>query len=563
MRKLEHLSPRDREAIEHFSRALMNKFLHEPSVRLRAAAANGRGLGVVDALRYLFDLDAPRTLRAPDDARRHLLERGALNAATRARHRRGRIHRLARGRYSSSRTAMTSTVLDNLSSGQALGTSRRRDVPRSSTSARPRRRRSCATGSFDVICHLAAQIDVRKSVADPAVRREHQHRRLAQPARGGARSRDTPRAFIFSSHGRRGVRRSRRRRRTSEDAPKDPRVAVRHREAQRRALHGVLRARARPRQRGAALRERLRAASGSARRGRRGRDLLRPHSSTARRSRCSAMADRRATTCSWATWRGRISPPQRVTLPAAAVLDSRAFNIGTAIETSMWCSSRTLLQGGVRRLDRRSCTRRRAPASSAARPSHRQGSAKVLGWKPKMSLAMDFARHVRNGSRRAARERNRHDARSTACRSGGAVPTSAMDMIRQASLVTRSCSCSCRALARELGDHARRSGSSSTASRSAAASSSMSSSARRRSMRRRGLDEARQVATRSRACSRAPCNFFAEMKPGGVARGVGGAAQRIAGGGAAARARRRRARRSAISCPRSFRGSRRSDRSAR
>lgn len=69
MRKLEHLSPRDREAVEHFSRALMNKFLHEPSVRLRAAAANGRGLGVVDALRYLFDLrvaDAARTDDAPD-----------------------------------------------------------------------------------------------------------------------------------------------------------------------------------------------------------------------------------------------------------------------------------------------------------------------------------------------------------------------------------------------------------------------------------------------------------------------------------------------------------------
>ena len=35
----------------------MNKFLHEPSVRLKAAAANGRGLGVVDAARYLFALD--------------------------------------------------------------------------------------------------------------------------------------------------------------------------------------------------------------------------------------------------------------------------------------------------------------------------------------------------------------------------------------------------------------------------------------------------------------------------------------------------------------------------
>ena len=35
----------------------MNKFLHEPSVRLRAAAANGHGLGVVDAARYLFALE--------------------------------------------------------------------------------------------------------------------------------------------------------------------------------------------------------------------------------------------------------------------------------------------------------------------------------------------------------------------------------------------------------------------------------------------------------------------------------------------------------------------------
>lgn len=66
MRKMGHLSPHDREAVEHFSRALMNKFLHEPSVRLRAAAANGRGLAVVDALRYLFALGDEHA--APDDA---------------------------------------------------------------------------------------------------------------------------------------------------------------------------------------------------------------------------------------------------------------------------------------------------------------------------------------------------------------------------------------------------------------------------------------------------------------------------------------------------------------
>lgn len=58
LRKLERLTPAERDAIDHFSRTLMNKFLHEPSVRLRAAAVNGRGLGVVDVARYLFGLVA-------------------------------------------------------------------------------------------------------------------------------------------------------------------------------------------------------------------------------------------------------------------------------------------------------------------------------------------------------------------------------------------------------------------------------------------------------------------------------------------------------------------------
>ena len=58
MRRLGDVSPEQRAVIEQFSQSLTNKFLHEPSVRLRAAAANGRGLGVVDAARYLFALDA-------------------------------------------------------------------------------------------------------------------------------------------------------------------------------------------------------------------------------------------------------------------------------------------------------------------------------------------------------------------------------------------------------------------------------------------------------------------------------------------------------------------------
>ena len=56
MRRLGDLTPAQRAIVDRFSKSLMNKFMHEPSVRLRAAAANGRGAGVVDAARYLFAL---------------------------------------------------------------------------------------------------------------------------------------------------------------------------------------------------------------------------------------------------------------------------------------------------------------------------------------------------------------------------------------------------------------------------------------------------------------------------------------------------------------------------
>jgi glutamyl-tRNA reductase len=65
LRRLGPLSAKQTETIEQFSKALMNKFLHEPSVRLKAAAANGRGLGVVDAARYLFALEDKAPPRAP------------------------------------------------------------------------------------------------------------------------------------------------------------------------------------------------------------------------------------------------------------------------------------------------------------------------------------------------------------------------------------------------------------------------------------------------------------------------------------------------------------------
>ena len=57
LRRLEDLTPEQRAIVTQFAQSLTNKFLHEPSIRLRSAAANGRGLGVVDAARYLFGLD--------------------------------------------------------------------------------------------------------------------------------------------------------------------------------------------------------------------------------------------------------------------------------------------------------------------------------------------------------------------------------------------------------------------------------------------------------------------------------------------------------------------------
>ena len=51
------MSPADRVQIEHFSRALLNKFLHEPTVAVKRAAEAGRAYGLLEALRTLFGLE--------------------------------------------------------------------------------------------------------------------------------------------------------------------------------------------------------------------------------------------------------------------------------------------------------------------------------------------------------------------------------------------------------------------------------------------------------------------------------------------------------------------------
>lgn len=57
LRQLQHLSPEDQLAIDALTRGLLNKLLHSPTVRLRQAAGNGRGTGVLDTVRYLFELE--------------------------------------------------------------------------------------------------------------------------------------------------------------------------------------------------------------------------------------------------------------------------------------------------------------------------------------------------------------------------------------------------------------------------------------------------------------------------------------------------------------------------
>ena len=56
LRRLQHLDPADRERDEYLTKALKNKFLHEPTLELRAAAGNGTDRELAQAVRRLFRL---------------------------------------------------------------------------------------------------------------------------------------------------------------------------------------------------------------------------------------------------------------------------------------------------------------------------------------------------------------------------------------------------------------------------------------------------------------------------------------------------------------------------
>jgi glutamyl-tRNA reductase len=58
LRRMPDLDPRTRDQIEHLSRLLVNKILHEPTLRLKAEAGSGRTAEYAQTVRHLFGLTA-------------------------------------------------------------------------------------------------------------------------------------------------------------------------------------------------------------------------------------------------------------------------------------------------------------------------------------------------------------------------------------------------------------------------------------------------------------------------------------------------------------------------
>jgi len=133
------------------------------------------------------------------------------------------------------------TVIDNLSRGSA------EQVPRGATFVHadvgsPEGRELAATGGFDVLCHLAAQVDVRVSVKDPILDAEENLLALLNLLEGARAGR--VRRVVFSSSG--GVVYGEGRPPHVEPAPKLPispygvsKLASEHYLACYRALYGI------------------------------------------------------------------------------------------------------------------------------------------------------------------------------------------------------------------------------------------------------------------------------------------------------------------------------------
>ena len=396
LRRLGDLTPSERAAVEHFSQSLMNKFLHEPTVRLRAAAANGRGLGVVDAARYLFALDERRRRRATT-ARRN--RRRTRLMPTGARHRRSRVHRLAR------RRRFLREGLDGARHRQPRRRASARTFPRarrftSSTSAtRTRRalvasaklRRASCTSPRRSTCARASPIRCTTPASNilgtlnllEAVRKQRARTtRVVFASTGGALYGDfnTPPNV--------------------EDVPKDPEspYAIAKLSVEHYLAYYAPRARARHRR--AALRQRVRSAPGPARRGGRRRDLLRPHprrtaADDLRRRHADArlrLRRRRGARRSVAARRSRC---RRRPARRARVQRRHRRSRRRCVDLA-----RRPARGG-RHARCRSSTRRRGPASSRTRSSTSTRRERVLGWTPQRDARARGSRETLRVVRRA------------------------------------------------------------------------------------------------------------------------------------------------------------------
>ncbi len=157
--------------------------------------------------------------------------------------------------------------------GTRASVSRRRRASSRPTSRRRTSSRCSREEKIDFVSHHAAQIDLRHSVS---------RTRSATPAptSSGASSSSRPcgardaRQVLFSSTGRRHLRRAGGRPARDREPPDQPGLPLRLRQALDREVHALLPGRARPAHAGLPLRQRLRPLAGRHRRGRRRRDLL-------------------------------------------------------------------------------------------------------------------------------------------------------------------------------------------------------------------------------------------------------------------------------------------------
>ncbi len=85
---MSHLTEEDRERVREFSRRLVNKLLHQPTVRLRKGMARGGGAELVDAVRFLYGLEEsdgpPPPLFRSEDSRAEVFRADEIEGNQRA-----------------------------------------------------------------------------------------------------------------------------------------------------------------------------------------------------------------------------------------------------------------------------------------------------------------------------------------------------------------------------------------------------------------------------------------------------------------------------------------------